>query len=439
MKKFAVLVFIFLLFGGQAWGSADTLLPRADGTNLWSHTGCPADSYYQCVDDPPGSPDENTYAYTSAVSMTEAFHMDSTFVSNIDSIVIRINAKGTGTETKLYVGWEYYSEALWYFEIDDSVTLTDSWADYSVMSDEVQAGYSWTYGYINARRFGVRTPAISYGDLDTIKQDDFNDNSLDGDFWATDCDGGDATCTACAAAGCPDNVLVEADSCLKSKPYDNKHCGAWVVSDSSAYLTSAIYTWEFKWYTTGTWASGVVGYGRDGFFIVPQSWPQQTLYGNPMESGIHFLMGNECGNDNDGILIQADADEAAWDCDWNQIVAVNSNTCIVVNTWYDVRVFFNGSTGLCSLIVGDSIVTGTVNSTNLTHLGDSIKFVWGSSYYANDTEGKEDYMDDFLFTTQEIYTIDDQLTQVFVIVYTAEAAEGVSPRRIKILQLMGND
>ena len=143
-----------LLICGQAWGSADTLRPREDGSAFWNHTGCEAGSRYNCVDDI--IPDlDTTYAYTSAVSKSEEFWHDSTFVSNIDSVVIRVHAKKTGGTVKIYLGWAYYSEALWHFHVQDTVTLTTSWADYSAnLTDEP----SWTYQKINSRRFGVRTP-----------------------------------------------------------------------------------------------------------------------------------------------------------------------------------------------------------------------------------------------------------------------------------------
>jgi hypothetical protein len=420
------LIFLLLICGqtlipygsGQAWGSADTLQPVEDGYKVeWTHVGCFSPSYYQCVDDPPGSPDSTvTYAYISgAVAKEEYFRVDSTFVSDIDSVIIRINAKKTGAGTaKLYVGWVYFTEGFWLWWTDDSATLTTSWADYSA---NLNNDPSWAYQEINARRFGVKY--IPYwGDLDTIRQDNFDDNSLDGNFWAEACEGTDAGCDVCASLNCPDNDLKEQNNRLESLPYDNSHCGAWVVSDSSAYVREAIYNWEFKWQTTAT-CTEITNIGRDGFFIVPQSWSQQTNYGDP-QAGVHFLMGCECGNINDGILIQANDDANGWECDWDVIVAENTNDWIVKDTWYDVRIHFNGITGLCSLIVGDSLVTGTLTSTYLNYLGDSIKFVWGSSYYANDTEGKEDYMDDFLFT-RKLYGIENQLTQVFVIAYTAEA------------------
>lgn len=146
---------------GQAWGSADTLQPRADGSVLWNHSGCAAGERYDCVDDPPGSPDgDNTRAYTSATNKAEEFWHDSTFVANIDSVVIRINAKKTGGTVKLYVGWAYYVEGLWQFWIEDTVTLTSSYADYSVNADDDP---SWTYQKINARRFGVHTAGSMTG------------------------------------------------------------------------------------------------------------------------------------------------------------------------------------------------------------------------------------------------------------------------------------
>jgi len=167
------LIFL-LLICGQAWGSADTLQPREDGSVLWNHTGCDAGERHDCLDDPPGSPDgDTTCAYTSTPGLSEEFKHDSTFVSNIDSVVIRINAKKTDTETvKLQVGWAYLVESLWYFWIEDSVTLTTSWADYWVNADDEE---NWTYQKINARRFGVLSANYT-------KPDSFGKTSANTDF-----------------------------------------------------------------------------------------------------------------------------------------------------------------------------------------------------------------------------------------------------------------
>ena len=153
---FNLLTSFLLLICGQAWGSADTLQPREDGSVLWDHTGCDEGERYDCVDDPPGSPDSTiTYAYTTSPDKAEEFKFDSTFVSNIDSVVLKVNAEKPGTGTvKLYLGWAYYTEELWHFWIEDSVALTSTWDNYSSNLDDDP---SWTYQKVNARRFGVHS------------------------------------------------------------------------------------------------------------------------------------------------------------------------------------------------------------------------------------------------------------------------------------------
>jgi hypothetical protein len=156
-----VLVWILLLMApgclkpSNSWASADTLRPVADAKVFWNRLGC--DSHYQCVneEDPDG---DVTKVYCSGQLKRETFQLDSTFVPNIDSLVIRINAKKTGTDTvKLNLGFDYWEEALWYFHIADSVTLTGEYGDYWVVSTADERDDPWTYQKINARRFGVGT------------------------------------------------------------------------------------------------------------------------------------------------------------------------------------------------------------------------------------------------------------------------------------------
>ena len=139
----------------NSWASADTLRPVADAKVYWNKSGC--DDHYQCVDeeDPDG---DNTRVYSSAQLKRETFQLDSTFVSNIDSLIIRINGKKTGTgAVKLSVGFDYWEEALWYFHIEDSVTLSSGYSDYSVVPNGDEDDNPWSYQKINERRFGVRT------------------------------------------------------------------------------------------------------------------------------------------------------------------------------------------------------------------------------------------------------------------------------------------
>lgn len=140
---------------GQVWAKSDTLRPTADLNASWNKSGC--EDHYQCVDEE--TPDGDvTKVYTSAEVKRETFQVDSIFTENIDSVVIRINAKKTGISTvELELGFDYYQEMLWYFHPEGSVTLSSSWDDYSTCSFEDENGDPWTYQKINARRFGVRT------------------------------------------------------------------------------------------------------------------------------------------------------------------------------------------------------------------------------------------------------------------------------------------
>lgn len=161
MKKLAVLLFLICastslsIFDGQAWGSADTLLPRTDGEVGWTVSGCAAGEHYDCVDDPPGSPDgDDTRVYTNLSTKIEAFYLDSTFVESIDSVVIKVNAQTSGTALYLQVGFEFFLES-WQWWTEDSALLTTEWTDYSVKSGQSP----WTASDINKYRWGVRTPA----------------------------------------------------------------------------------------------------------------------------------------------------------------------------------------------------------------------------------------------------------------------------------------
>ena len=145
------------ILNGQVWGTSDTLRPAEDGTVSWNHIGCDPGSRYDCVDDI--TPDlDTTKAYTSAVAKSEEFFHDSTFVSNIDSIVIRAHARKTGVSiVRIELGWAYWGEGMWVWHAGDSVTLTDLWDDYSATANTDEGGSPWTYQKINARRFGVRS------------------------------------------------------------------------------------------------------------------------------------------------------------------------------------------------------------------------------------------------------------------------------------------
>ena len=139
----------------NSWASADTLRPVADAKVYWNKSGC--DDHYQCVDEE--EPDgDNTRVYSSAQLKRETFQLDSTFVPNIDSLIIRINGKKTGTGTvTINVGFDYWEEALWYFHTEDSVTLSSGYGDHSVVSIGDEDDDPWTCQNINQRRFGVRT------------------------------------------------------------------------------------------------------------------------------------------------------------------------------------------------------------------------------------------------------------------------------------------
>jgi hypothetical protein len=145
------------ILNGQVWGTSDTLRPAEDGAISWNHTGCDAGSRYDCVNDI--TPDlDTTKAYTSAVAKSEEFFHDSTYVSNIDSVVIRIHAKKAGISTVwLQLGWASWIEGMWIWHPADSVTLTDLWGDYSVTTTTDEGGNPWTYQKINALRFGVQS------------------------------------------------------------------------------------------------------------------------------------------------------------------------------------------------------------------------------------------------------------------------------------------
>ena len=424
--RFLILVLLtsnfLLLICGQVWGSADTLQPKEDGVKVeWAHTGCAVGERYDCVDDPPGSPDgTDTYAYTSgAVAKQEYFRCDSTFVSDIDSVIIRINAKKTGAETaKLYVGWAYWSELMWNWWTDDSVTLTTSWADYSANLDDDP---SWTYQEVNARRFGVKYAPSWQADWDTVLQDNFNDNSLDTDKWRER--------HTCNSAPCPDVEAVEQNQRMEFFIDHTSHAGSGILT-KVAYDIDAIYVLETEFLTTWDHETSASEYGHDGIWILKgdttaSGFWQGPHYGTPT-TGVFFRIGGGCGEDNDGVGIYAN-DYLGWSCPWSanggEVVDEDESDIIEVDTWYDVKIVFNGTDGTCSLFIDDVLkANGTINSTHLAYLGDSVYFHMHQSYL-NDDGSKIDKYDDFLLASKELYDVNNQLTQVFVIVYGAEEAK----------------
>lgn len=190
MKRLIFLVSIFLLYG-QVWGAADTLQPVADQVINWDHTGCSAGSYYQCVDDPPGSPDsDTTYAYTTTANEPEYFLFDSIFVSNIESVVVHVNVRKVGYEDStvyLYEGFGYYSEGAWHWWTTDSVELAAEWESHS---ENLDYDPSWTYQEVNARRFGMCSGYATVKIVDTL---------------SVVLDGGVGWCSGWTASGCTDH------------------------------------------------------------------------------------------------------------------------------------------------------------------------------------------------------------------------------------------
>jgi len=199
MKKLLILVFI-LLFCGQAWSDQDTLQPVADQTITWDHTGC-SSPFYQCVDDPPGSPDSTiTYAHTITANNPEFYRVDTTFAPNIDSVVVHVNARKDGyadSTVYLYMGFGLLSVGEWIWWTTDSVLLTAIWANYS---ENLTYEPDWTYQKINARRFGARSAYANLSVADTL---------------FPTADGGAGWCSGWSCSGCD---AAEHYDCVNDAP-----------------------------------------------------------------------------------------------------------------------------------------------------------------------------------------------------------------------------
>ena len=129
----------------------------------WTNNGCSA--AWDCINDVTAD-DDATYLYGGNSGAMAIFKSDSTFATNIDSIVIYVRAKAEGTCTGcLNIGWATYGEGLWNWEdnYDTTVTLATSYVTFHYKPSE-----SWTYPDINAKRFGFGNNDIDdLGDMVT--------------------------------------------------------------------------------------------------------------------------------------------------------------------------------------------------------------------------------------------------------------------------------
>jgi len=144
---------------GQVWGAADTLQPVTDNTIEWNRSGCDVDKHYDCVNDPPGSPDgEETKVYLSGAYKLETFQIETaSMLGNIDSLGIRINGRKTGiSSVAIEVGFEHDDDG-WTWHGEGDITLSVSWSDYRMLSTGDEGDNAWTNAKINARRFGVKS------------------------------------------------------------------------------------------------------------------------------------------------------------------------------------------------------------------------------------------------------------------------------------------
>jgi hypothetical protein len=162
------LVFYFLLLTScfsLTFGASQTLRPVANESvnNSWTNNGCSA--AWDCINDVTAD-DDATYLYGGASNIMAVFRSDSTFATNIDSIVIYIRAKAEGTCTGcLNIGWATYGEGLWNWdEVNDTtVTLTTSYVTF-----HYKPSGSWIYQDINAKKFGFGNNDIDdLGDMVT--------------------------------------------------------------------------------------------------------------------------------------------------------------------------------------------------------------------------------------------------------------------------------
>jgi hypothetical protein len=160
IQKFCVLgvaFFIFLFCFGQTRGEAlqDTLRPTGDNNNAWFTDGCTG--HYACVDETTAD-DWDTYLYRNYQYSRETFSQDPTFIASIDSLVMHIRTTAYGANDSIDVGWDYWSESLWYFHTEYTIVPPSdgTWTNFTVVSTTDENGQAWTYQKINGRRFGFR-------------------------------------------------------------------------------------------------------------------------------------------------------------------------------------------------------------------------------------------------------------------------------------------
>jgi hypothetical protein len=150
----------FITTNSQVWGESLILRPIGDqvvGTG-WAKYGCT--NAYECIDEVTAD-DDATYLYESGWDNKFcAFVLNSTWATNIDSIVIHSRAKTDLTCTACFnVGWALWDSEThaWYWDDtnDTTVNLSTFWTTF-----HYKPSRSWTADEINNRRFGFGNNVI---------------------------------------------------------------------------------------------------------------------------------------------------------------------------------------------------------------------------------------------------------------------------------------
>ena len=425
---------VLFLESGKSWADSSTLRPTGDrGKTNWSDYPSAGDDYEKIDDTTPDG--DSTYLFTTSTGSDyrQGWHADSfQTTDNIDSVKLTVRAKSIATSgtDEIIIGRLYDAgEGFWSFCTNDGATdtigLTSSYTDYSITwANDPYDGSNWTKAELNntGRAWGFESKSVGTY-WNTVLQDNFNDNSLDTDKWIERSKGGSS-------------AAEEQNQRMELNLDHTAHTGAGIYTKNT-YTKTQTYALEVDFQTNIDYDVNSAGYGFDGIWILrgdtsgTNFWDQ--YYGAPT-TGLYFRIGNSCGYNNDGIGIYYD-DDLGWEasCPWDTTIAENTTDVIDTSSdsWYSIRMVFNGASGLCSLKVNGTTVTGTLGSNFLSDLGSAIRFQLYTSFY--NTSTKWDRYDNLALSENK--DADNRVTQSFIDVFYSEV---VAKRRGGIVQDQNN-
>ncbi len=413
-------IYILPLESEQVWGDVDTLRPVGDRAySQW--TVHPSGNDWEAIDEV--TPNEDTdYLWskdTAGTTIKQGWYHSHFTAADPDSVKLTLRAKSesnSGTRQAVmgrkydlgegYWGWCIYGEGT------DTVSLTNSYADYSITwTSDPYDNTPWTQAKLNSTSRCWAFDNYKVGDFaDTVLEDDFNDNSLDGNKWIERHKGGNSE-----AREQNENMELVLDH--------SAHCGAGIYTKST-YNKSAIWILEVDFRINWDYDRSTANYGYDGIWILrgdtsgTDFWDE--YYGSPT-TGLFVRLSSGCGMDNDGVGIYYD-DDLGFECSWDTTVAQNTTFDIDTGITYAVKLKFGGSSGLCSLWVDSDLkCSGTLGSNWLNDLGNAIRFQMHQSYY--NTSVKLDQYDNFRLIQENAPLAPNRVTQSFIEVFYQAGVE----------------